>query len=63
MFKGHGDNTKPLVLLNDGQIDYLTSSITHILMFFINNILPSQGGLTQQAIKLINYLRLKNDKK
>ena len=51
MFKVHEDNTKSLVLLNDGQTEYLTSSIAHILMFFINNILPSQGGLTQQAIK------------
>ena len=55
MFKAHEGNTKPLVLLiNDGQIEYLTSSIAHILMFFINNILPSQGGLTQQAIKLLS---------
>ena len=46
-------NTKSLVLLKDGQMEYLTSSIAHILMFFINNILPSQGGLTQQAIKLL----------
>ena len=49
----HGDNTKSLVLLKDGQIEYLTSSIAHILMFFINNISPSQGGLTQQTIKLL----------
>ena len=54
MFKAHEDNTKSLVLLNDGEIEYLTSSIVHILMFFINNILPSQGGLTQQAIKLLS---------
>ena len=43
MLKAHEDNTKSLVLLNDGPIEYLTSSIAHILMFFINNILPSQG--------------------
>ena len=54
MFKAHEDNTKFLKLLDDGQIEYLTSSIAHILMFFINNILPSQGGLTQQAIKLLS---------
>ena len=54
MFKAHQDNTKSLVLLNDGQTEYLTSSIAHILMFFINNILPSQGRLTQQAIKLLS---------
>ena len=55
MFKAHKDNSKSLVSLNDGQIEYLTSSIAHILMFFIiNNILPSQGGLTQQAIKLLS---------
>ena len=54
MFKAHEDNTKSLVLLNDGEIEYLTSSISHILMFFINNLLPSQGGLTQQAIKLLS---------
>ena len=54
IFKAHEDNTKSLVLLNDGQIEYLTSSIAHILMFFINNILLSQGGLTQQAIKLLS---------
>ena len=53
MFKVHEDNSKSLVLLNGGQIEYLTSSIAHILMFFINNILLSQGGLTQQAIKLL----------
>ena len=33
MFKAHEDNTKSLVLLNDGQIEYLTSSIAEILMF------------------------------
>ena len=54
MFKAHEDNTKSLVYLNDGQIEYLTSSISHILMFFISNLLPSQGGLTQQAIKLLS---------
>ena len=50
----HEDNTKSLVVLNHGQIEYLTSYIAHILMFFKNNILPSQGGLTQQAIKLLS---------
>ena len=45
---------KTIVLLNDAQIEYLTSSIAHILMLFINDILPSQGGLTQQAIKLLS---------
>ena len=54
MFKAHEDNTKSLVLLNDGQIEHLTSSIAHNLMFFINSLLPSQGGLTQQAIKLLS---------
>ena len=53
MFKAHEDNTKSLVLLNDAQIEYLTSSIADVLMFFINNILPYQRGLTQQAIKLL----------
>ena len=48
------DNTKSLVFLNDSQIEYLTSSIEHILIFFINDILPSQEGLTQQAIKLLS---------
>ena len=42
------------LLLSDGQIEYLASSIAHIFMFFISNILPSQGGLTQQAIKLLS---------
>ena len=51
MFKRHEDNIKSLVLLNDPQIEYLTSPIADILMFFINNILPYQRRLTQQAIK------------
>ena len=54
MFKAHEGNTKSLVLLNDGQIEHLTSSIAHNLKFFINSLLPSQGGLTQQAIKLLS---------
>ena len=49
----HEDNTKSLVLLNDAQIEYLTSSIADILMLFINNILPYQRGLRQEAIKLL----------
>ena len=53
MFKAHEDNTKSLVLLSDTQIEYLTSSIADISMFFINNILLYQSGLTQQAIKLL----------
>ena len=53
MFKAHEDNTKFLVLLNDGQIEYLTSSAADILMFFIRNILPSQQKLTQQSVKLL----------
>ena len=53
MFKAHEDNTKFLVLLNDGQIEYLTSSTADILMFFIRNILPSQQKLTQQSVKLL----------
>ena len=50
------------LLLSHGQIEYLTSSIAHILMFFINNILPSQGGLTQQAIKLLSDKLSKTEK-
>ena len=53
IFKTHEDNTKSLVLLNDVQIEYLTSFIAEILMFFINNILPSQQKLTQQSTKLL----------
>ena len=34
LFKVHEDNTKSLVLLNDAQIEYLTSSIADTLMFF-----------------------------
>ena len=63
MFKVHEDNTKSLVLLNEGQTEYLTSSIAHILMLFINNILPSQGGLTQQAIKILSDKLPKSEKK
>ena len=54
MFKAHEDNTKSLVLLNDGQTEYLTSSIAEILMFFFNKYITSQQKLTQQAIKLLS---------
>ena len=49
----HEDNIKSLVSLNDAQIEYLTSPMADILMFFINNILPYQRGLTQEAIMLL----------
>ena len=62
MFKAQKDNTKSLVLLNEAQIEYLTSSITDILMFFINNILPYQRGLTQEAIKLLSDKVSKTEK-
>ena len=62
MFKAHEDNAKSLVLLNDAQIEYLASSIADILMIFINNILPYQRGLTQEAIKLLTDKVSKDEK-
>ena len=50
IFKAREDNTNSLVLLNDAQIEYLTSSIAEILMFFIRTVSRTGTGPDQNYI-------------